>query len=149
MENIIRDIERKEEKEKAKFERFISNCLDAESVNEARKVENIEIYSNIFKMFIMKLIIEKQLKFDEVVDKLPDAEMIKKDENTLRFINYIFGTDDTTPKSYEVIRSLILTGKTDEFNEVLHYATMDDPIKATFQVSELVNTTPYVKKRRF
>ncbi len=146
MENINTSGQNKIIKEALGYREYSSKYSD-ELQFEAAKIEVLPLNSTIYKIFIKKLILSENLKFEEVKDKLPEPALVNADEILVRKMNHIFGTD-YEPISYQIIKSLILTGKTDEFNEELYYATPDEPIKAPFQLGELINTTPYVKKRK-
>ena len=145
MENVNKVHEKKVIDEVLRYRDYASTFTQ-KSQDEAAKVDTLVLNSSMYKIFLKKLILNNNLEFKEVIAKLPDTELVNKDENFSNYINYIFGKDDE-PMSFKVIRSLILTGKTDEFNEVVYYNTQEGELKAPFEINELISTTPYVKQR--
>ena len=146
MENSIKKNRDKIINEVLKYNTYAHN-FSIEEQEEASKIDSLEINSSMYKIFLKRLILDKHLKFEDVVDKLPDINLVYKDEKTVRCIEYAFG-EEQIPMSYEIVKSLILTGKSDEFIEELYYATPDEPFKAPFTLNELISTTPFVKKRK-
>lgn len=153
--NILESIIENNGKNDSCFEKYISevkrniSIFDMEYIAEARKVSELNgIYSNNFLNYLKSLIIKRHIKYEDILDKLPDRKIIDKDEKRLKLINYIFALNYNIPLSYMVIESLIVTSKTDYFDEELYYVTDERPIKAPFTVSELISTTSMVQEKR-
>ena len=146
MENINKVHEKKVIAEVLKYRDYASTFTQ-QSQDEASKVDALKLNSSMYKIFLKRLILDKHLKFDDVKEKLPDTELVNKDENFSKCINYIFGTNEL-PMSFQIIRSLILFDETADYTEEVYYETTEGPIKAHFTVEELISSTEYVKKRK-
>ena len=146
MEKVIIKGYEKSKAEFAKYEEYAMS-FSAEERAEANKIDSLEINSTMYKVFLKRLILDTQVSFEEVVDKLPDITLINKDEKTVNCVNYAFDMDET-PITYRIVESFILNGNVDNFSEEIFYDTSEDKIKVPFTLSELISTTPYVKKNK-
>lgn len=146
MEKLSIKYYEKIQKEQTKYNEYIKK-FNAEEQAEANKVDTLAINSIMYKVFLKRLILDKKVPFEEVVDRLPDIKLINKDEKTVSCVNYAFDMDET-PITYKIVESFILNGNVDNFSEEIFYETSEDKIKVPFTLSELLSTTPYVKKHK-
>ena len=146
MEKLSIKYYEKIQKEQTKYNEYIKG-FSAEEQAEANKVDTLAINSIMYKVFLKRLILDKKVPFEEVVDRLPDIKLINKDEKTVSCVNYAFDMDET-PITYKIVESFILNGNVDNFSEEIFYDTSEDKIKVPFTLSELLSTTPYVKKHK-
>ena len=142
MEKLSIKYYEKIQKEQTKYNEYIKK-FNAEEQAEANKVDTLAINSIMYKVFLKRLILDKKVPFEEVVDRLPDIKLINKDEKTVSCVNYAFDMDET-PITYKIVESFILNGNVDNFSEEIFYETSEDKIKVPFTLSELLSTTPYV-----
>ena len=147
MEAIERYILDKKVKEIFDYKRLVLEYNDQKVLDEAAKIDRLQLYSSSFRIFLKRLIIEDKLRIDQVLTRIPSEEIISRDEKTTNLLNYVFRTDKK-PLSYEVTESLIKTGYTDKYPENLYYQTEEDDVKAPFTVEELISSTEYVKKNK-
>lgn len=146
MEKLTIKYYKKVQEELKSYNEYIMG-FSAEEQAKANEVDKLELNSTMYKIFLKRLILDKKVPFEEVVDRLPDIKLINKDEKTVSCVNYAFDMNET-PITYKIVESFILTGKTDNFSEEISYDTSEDKIKVPFTLSELLSTTPYVKKHK-
>ena len=118
---------------------FISDDL----AYELAKVDGLmPLYSQEFVNFIKNIIIDNNLNFEDIENKLPSATLIIKDENRFRMLKHIYGEIEGIPISYMLVESIILNGSVDCSEEQLYYYNSEDPVNVPFTKEEFLSTIP-------
>ena len=122
-----------------------NKIISEELVNELSKS-----YSKDFIKFLADLMINNNLSYEDICDKIPDASLIASDENILRGVRFCFGSEfSCLPISYFMVQALIEIGNLDNFDDQMHYITRESNIiPLPFTKEEFVNTIPYLKNQK-
>ena len=123
--------------------------ISEETINEALKANELRpLYSDDFVAFLKKLIIENDLFYEDILDKLPKANYIWLDENRVKGIKKIFGIDiHGLPISYMMVESVIKNGNLEYFADQMYYNTSEDPVRVPFTKDQFKDSIPYFKEK--
>ena len=110
---------------------------------ELSKVDGLmPLYSREFVTFLKELIINNNLNFEDIENKLPSALLIMKDEVRFETLKKFFGRTGGMPISYILVQSILLYGNVDYFEEQLYYYNTEDPVAVPFTKEEFLSTIP-------
>ena len=110
---------------------------------ELSKVDNLmPLYSLEFTIFIKNIILNSNLEFEDIENKLPSPTLIMQDEKRFKLIKHIYGKTGGIPISYMMVESILLNGNVDYFDDQLYYYTTEDPVKVPFTKEEFVSSIP-------
>ena len=123
--------------------------ISEETMNEALKANELRpLYSDDFVAFLKKLIVENDLFYEDILDKLPNANYIRLDENRVKSIKKFFGVDiHGLPVSYMMVESVIKNGNLKYFDDQMYYNTSEDPVRVPFTKDEFIDSILYFKEK--
>ncbi len=124
--------------------------LSEEMIIELSKVDELRpLYSDDFLSFIKKIIIDNKFYFEDIADKLPDANLVAIDERICRGIKCCFGAAETElPISYMMVKSVIENGNLEYSGDQMYYMTVEDEKYLPFTKEEFADTIPYLKNQK-